>query len=168
MDLNLSESTPSLEQILKCVTRLSATRVEVGLPSGAPARSRFLLAIHEHGSPIMHIPPRPVVQPALFQPEVRSSMAEALSSACEAASRGDESGMDAGFNEAGKAGADGIRSYIDSGISPPNAPVTVSGGWIYNRVAKKGVHVSGKGFNKPLYETGALAASFGYEVKTNG
>lgn len=166
MDLQFTESASALEQLLKCASRLASTRVEVGLPSGAPARSRFLLALHERGSPIMHIPPRPVVQPALSQNEVRSAMADALSSACVAAAQGDEAGINEGFSEAGEAGANGIRAYIDSGISPPNAPVTVSGGWIYNRVAKKGVHVSGKGFNKPLYETGALAASFGYEVKT--
>ena len=168
MNFQLTESEPSLEKILKCLSRLRSTRVEVGLPDSAPARSRFLLAIHEHGSPVMHIPPRPVVQPALSNPQVRASMAEALTSACEAASRGDEAGMEEAFSGAGEAGVQGIRSYIDSGISPPNAPVTVSGGWIYNRVAKKGVHVSGKGFNKPLYETGALAESFDYEVKTGG
>ena len=37
--------------------------------------------------------------------------------------------------------------------------------WIYNRVAKKGVPVEGKGFNKPLYDTGALYHDFDYDVK---
>ena len=51
---------------------------------------------------------------------------------------------------AGQAGADGIRAYIDAHIPPPNSPATVSGGWIYNRAAKKAVYVKGKGFNKGL------------------
>jgi len=61
-------------------------------------------------------------------------------------------------------GADGIREYIDGGIAPPNAPVTLSGGWIYNRVAKKGVLVSGKAGDKPMFDTGALYNDFDYEI----
>jgi hypothetical protein len=92
-------------------------------------------------------------------------MAEGLMRAAEAALDGDEDGIAAGFEAAGKAGADGIRAYIDAGVAPPNSPVTVSGGWIWNRVAKKGVQVAGKGFNKPLYRTGELYNAFDYEVK---
>ena len=54
---------------------------------------------------------------------------------------------------------------IDSGISPGNADVTIHGGWMYNRAAKKSVYVSGKGFNKPLFGTGALYDAFGYEIE---
>ena len=35
---------------------------------------------------------------------------------------------------------------------------------VYNRVAKTGVPVEGKGFNKPLYDTGALYHDFDYDV----
>ena len=35
-------------------------------------------------------------------------------------------------------------------------------------VGKKGVKVGGKGFNKPMYDTGALYRAFSYEVKTKG
>ena len=112
----------------------------------------------------MRIPPRPVIAPALARPEVRREMAEALRSAAEAAFAGEEAGVAAGFEAAGRAGADGIRAYIDAGVSPPNAPVTVSGGWVYNRVAKTGVPVEGKGFNKPLYDTGQLYNEFDYDV----
>ena len=66
---------------------------------------------------------------------------------------------------AGQAGADGIRAYIDAGIPPPNSPVTVSGGWIWNRKAQKGVHVPGKGFDKPLYDTGELYHAFTFEIE---
>ena len=75
-----------------------------------------------------------------------------------------EASGDAALETAGQAGADGIRTYIDSSIPPPNSPVTVNGGWIYNRKARKCVYVSGKGFNKPLFDTGALYDAFGYEV----
>ena len=35
---------------------------------------------------------------------------------------------------------------------------------VYNQVAKTGVSVKGKGFNKPLYDTGALYNDFDYDV----
>ena len=163
MNITLKEDTDQISSRLRCLEKLKNTTVDVGLPEDASSRSRFLLALHERGSPIMHIPPRPVVGPGLSQ--ARDEMAAALAAGCEAAAAGDESGLAAAFNSAGEAGVQSIRNYIDAGIPPPNAPVTVSGGWIFNRVARVGVHVSGKGFNKPLYDTGELYNSFGYEVK---
>ena len=57
-----------------------------------------------------------------------------------------------------------IHDYMDGGVPPPNSPVTVSGGWVYNRVARKGVPVEGKGFNKPLVDTRQLYNDFDYEI----
>ena len=138
--------------------------VDVGLTSSASSRSRFLLGIHTRGSPIMRIPPRPVVAPALGRESLRAEMGEKLLSSCEAALAGDPAGTKKGLEEAGQRGADGIREYIDAGISPPNSPVTLSGGWIYNRVAKKGVMVKGKAGDKPMLDTGGLYNDFDYEI----
>ena len=165
MKMNIIENTDSINKMTKAVERLRKTRVEVGLPEDASARNRWLLALHERGSPIMRIPPRPVVGPALAQGEVQDAIAEGLRSACEAAFDGNEAGIDAGFEAAGEAGVQGIRDYIDTGIEPGNAKVTISGGWIYNRAAKKGVKVPGKGFDKPMYDTGELYNSFAFEVR---
>lgn len=112
----------------------------------------------------MRIPPRPVVAPALARESLRAEMGEKMLFSCKAASEGDLAGTQTGVEEAGKRGADGIREYIDAGIGPPNSPVTLSGGWIYNRVAKKGVPVSGKNGNTPMKDTGALYEDFDYEV----
>ena len=138
--------------------------MDVGLTSTASGRSKFLLGIHTRGSPIMRIPPRPVVQPALAQEGLRAEMGEKLLVSCEAAFQGDLSGTRAELEEAGQRGADGIREFIDAGISPPNAPVTLSGGWIYNRVAKKGVLVDGKNGDLPMKDTGALYEDFDWEI----
>ncbi len=143
---------------------LAESQVDVGLTSSASGRSRFLMAIHENGSPVMRIPARPVIQPALSSSEAREEMSAAIFSAMEAAMDGDESAVTDALEDTGKAGVEAIHAYIDAGVPPPNSPVTVSGGWIYNRVAKKGVPVEGKGFNKPLYDTGALYHDFDYEV----
>ena len=108
--------------------------------------------------------PRPVVEPALAQETLRAEMAEIMMESCEAALAGDLPGTKAGLEKAGQRGADGIREYIDAGIDPPNAPVTLSGGWIYNRVAKKGVLVKPKNGSTPLKDTGALYSDFDYEI----
>ena len=164
LQIRIKEDLSALEWRIAALKYLAAHQADVGLPSSAPERSRFILAIQEHGSPVMRIPPRPVIQPALAREETREKMAEALRQAVQAAQDGDLDGAQAGLEACGQAGADGIRAYIDSGISPPNSPVTVSGGWIYNRVAKTGVPVKGKGFNKPLYDTGELYRAFSYEI----
>ena len=157
----------SLESNLKeALDLLKSASVEVGLPDGAPGRSRWLLALHERGAPGAHIPPRPVVGPALASAETRAAVTDGLLSACEAAADGNVSGVTAGFEEAGQAGVAGIRAYIDAGIRPGNAPLTISGGWIRNFTSGKPVNVTGKGFDKPMYDTGALYDSFDYEVKT--
>ena len=162
--LDIKEDTDLWEKRLQCLQYLREHQVDVGLTSSAPSRSRFLLAIHEHGAPVMRIPARPVITPGLSRAETKAAMTDALYSAAEAAMTGELSSVVSAFEEAGQAGADGIRAYIDSGISPPNSAVTVSGGWIYNRVARTGVPVSGKGFNKPLYDTGELYNSFSWEI----
>ena len=164
LKITVTENTDQIKKRAKCLKYLQTHRVDVGLTSGASARSKFLLAIHTRGSPVMRIPPRPVVRPALAKEELQAEMAECLMEACEAANNGDLSGTQAGLENAGQRGAEGIREYIDAGIDPPNSPVTLSGGWIYNRVAKKGVLVKGKAGDKPLLDTGALYEDFDYEV----
>ena len=164
LKLTVREDTELLENRRECLEYLRHHMVDVGLTSSASARSRFLLGVHTRGSPIMRIPPRPVVAPALGKESLRAEMGEKLMSSCEAALEGDLAGTKKGLEEAGQRGADGIREYIDGQIPPPNSPVTLSGGWIYNRVAKKGVYVDGKNGSTPMKDTGALYEDFDWEI----
>ena len=164
LKFTFTEDTDLLEKREACLDWLRRHKVDVGLTSHASGRSVFLLAIHTRGSPVMRIPPRPVVGPALAKESLREEMGAFLLESCQAAMAGDLSGTQKGLEEAGQRGADGIREYIDEGISPPNSPVTLSGGWIYNRVAKKGVLVSGKSGDKPMKDTGALYNDFDWEI----
>ena len=164
ISLKIAENSERLDARDKCLDWLRHHVVDVGLTSSASARSRFLLGIHTRGSPIMRIPPRPVVEPALNQADLRAEMGERMLDSCEAALEGNLSETKKGLEEAGQRGADGIREYIDSQIPPPNSPVTLSGGWIYNRVAKKGVYVEGKNGSTPMKDTGALYDDFDWEI----
>ena len=165
MNIDFKEDPARQKALASARALLKSARVGIGLPASAPARSRWLLALHEHGAPGAHIPPRPVVGPALAREETLSAVGQGLLSACEAAAAGDEAGVREGFSDAGRAGADGIRAYIDAGVPPPNAPLTIHGGWIRNFSSGRPVRVEGKGFDKPLYDTGELYQSFGFEVK---
>ena len=162
--LKITEDTVRIENREKCLEYLRKHKVDVGLTSSASGQSFFLLGIHTRGSPIMRIPPRPVVQPALAKESLKTEMGDRLLESCQAAFDGDMSGTVAGMEDCGQRGADGIREYIDGGIAPPNSPVTLSGGWIYNRVAKKGVLVSGKSGSTPMKDTAALYEDFDFEV----
>ena len=164
MKLTIHDDPEALAKRIRSLKKLKSMNVKVGLPASAGDRLRFILAVQEHGSPMMRIPSRPVIRPALAKPETRSAMAEAMKDAVRAAWEGEDGAARAAMESAGQAGADGIRAYIDAGIPPPNSPATVNGGWIYNRAAKKGVYIPGKGFNKPLFDTGALYDAFGYEI----
>ena len=153
------------DRIFEVVKNLGKKILNIGLPPKAGGRLLMILTIQEHGSPLLRIPARPVVRPALASSQAREEIASAMLSAAEAAWNGDEPGMRSALEAAGKAGADAIRAYIDSGALAPNSPVTVSGGWIWNRAARKAVHVPGKGANRPLVDTGALYGAFDYELE---
>ena len=163
--LNITEATEKLQDRLQCLQYLATHTVEVGLTSSASARSRTLLAIHEHGAPAMHIPARPVMKPALAQESTRAEMSAAMLSACTAANSGDLSAITSALEDVGKAGVDGIHDYIDKGIPPPNSPITLSGGWMRNPVSGKPMKVKGKSGTTPLVDTGQLYNDFDYEIK---
>ena len=163
MKFTIHDDPELLTERLRALKKLKTATVKVGLPASAGGRLHFILAVQEHGSPMMHIPSRPVIRPALARDETRTAMASSMKDAIAAAWEGKNPGPD--LEAAGQAGADGIRAYIDSHIPPPNSPATVNGGWIWNRAARKAVYVKGKGFNKPLFDTGTLYDAFGYEIE---
>ena len=163
MRITIHDNLDAMDKRLQALQKLKNTKVKVGLPEVAGGRLHFILAVQEHGSPLMHIPSRPVIAPALRRPETRQQMAEAMKDAVRAAWEGEDPRP--ALEAAGQAGADGIRAYIDSHIPPPNSPATINGGWIYNRKARKCVYVHGKGFDKPLFDTGALYNAFDYEIE---
>ena len=162
--LTSKEATDKMKDRLQCLQYLATHTVEVGLTSTTSERSRTLLAIHEHGAPVMHIPARPVIKPALSQASTRAAMSAAMLAACAAANSGDLSAVTSALEDVGKAGVDGIHAYIDKGIPPPNSPITLSGGWMRNPVSKKPVKVKGKSGTTPLVDTGQLYNDFRFEV----
>ena len=90
MKLLFIEHEESLSKLETALTKLKTTTVEIGLPEGASSRSRWLLALHQRGSPIMRIPPRPVVAPALAQSEVQQAIAAGRTRLCAFCAKRDD------------------------------------------------------------------------------
>lgn len=153
--------TPSID-LLRYLSRI---KVDIGLLDEASQRSKMLLRIHEAGSPVMNIPPRPVLKPALNGSLAKWTMTKHMELAVECATKGDKAGMQKNLEAVGETGVQAIRFYIDAGIPPPNAPITIQGGWMRNPVSGKPVHVEGKGSGKPpLVDTGQLRSEFSYKI----
>ena len=170
MPFTFTENQTQAAAIRAAVSRLGRVAVSVGVPPENDARpgplsNSALLALHEHGSPVNRVPPRPVLQPALSLPETRAAMEAGLLAACEAAARGDEAAMDAALRETGEAGAQAVKDYISSGATAPNAPFTLAGGWSRNRVSGKPFHADPKAGSTPLVNTGALRDAIGWKVE---
>jgi hypothetical protein len=164
INLTFTEATEKLLDRLQCLQYLATHTVEVGLTRTASERSWILLEIHEHGAPAMHIPAWPAMKPALSQPSTRAEMSAAMLEACEAANSGDLLAVTSALEAADKDGADGIHTYIDKGIPPPNSPITLSGGWMRNQVSRKPMKVKGKSGTTPLVDTGQLYNDFDFAI----
>lgn len=171
MPLTFTEDLLQLTRMKEALMLLSRTEVEVGIPPenddhSGPFSASELLYLHESGCPLNHVPARPVMGPALADGEVQQAMADAMLEALQAAMKGDSAGTLSGLEKAGQTGADAMKNYIlDGGHLAPNAPITISGGWMRNHVSGKPVHVRGKGGATPLLDTGQLVNAFGYKLK---
>ena len=171
MPFTLTENLQQQEKVDEALSFLMKTVVAVGIPPendshSGPFSASQLLALHESGCPLNHMPARPVMVPALSDPETRQAMSDALLSSLTAALSGNLPAVQAGLDQAGQLGANALKNYITSGGHlAPNAPITLSGGWMRNRKSGKPVHISGKSSALPLYDTGQLVAAFGYKIK---
>ena len=143
------ESVDFIKNMVKGVAYVATHEVVVG----AEGEHSDLLYLHEAGVPSRNIPPRPVLEPALGQKEVKKSMGRCMRQAVFNAIKGDLEGAENEYNKAGMVGRDACKKYITDGTHlAPNAPSTI---------AKKGSSV-------PLIDTGALLNSITYEVRRKG
>ena len=95
MKITFTEDAGRARKRLECIRFLNRTKVDVGLTSSASERSRWLMALHEHGAPGAHIPARPVIIPALSAEKAREAVGRELREAASAANAGDRQAMQA-------------------------------------------------------------------------
>lgn len=127
-----------------------------------------LLYIHENGSPVNNIPPRPVLKEGINDPEERPKIQALMQEGIKQALAGNLQGAENAYQRAGMAGAAAVQKKFTDGGLAANAPITISGGWMRNKVSGKLVHVKGKGNKGPLIDTGALRQSITFVVRKKG
>lgn len=160
MEMVVHESAEIIKNLIQGWNYFLNNEVVVGITmesnsarGDAPSNAE-LLYIHDQGSPDRHIPPRPVLKPAIAQPEVKEKIQTMMREAAVAALvNGNMEKCEQNFHKAGMIGRDACKKYIqDGGKLAPNAPMTVAM----------------KGSSKPLIDTGSMLNSITYAVRKKG
>lgn len=134
-------------------TRRKAMREEMQgeMDKGATYSDAHAMYLQAHGSPLMAIPPRPIIEPAIEAEGNKESIAEELGAAAKAVMDGKPDAGLTHLKRAGQTGANAARGWFDDPRNgwPENAPETIKA----------------KGSDKPLVDTGELRKSITFVVK---
>ena len=169
---DMNQVLGNLQNFIEAMDEICMNAVYVGVPQANATRegdeptNAELMYIHTNGSPLMHIPPRPVLMPAIraYGKQINKKMVEAFEAYRESVLLGDEK-----LEAVGIFASDRCRRWF---VDPrngwaPNAPITIYGGVMRNPKNGKFFRVKGKGEkkNRPLIDTGALRRSITYVVE---
>ena len=173
---------PDLESRVK---RLAQSDVLVGIPAANSSRlgdtinNAELLYIFSKGSPLNGIPPRPVLEPAIADPDNRALIVEQMKPAAQAVFSGDQAALTQSLGLAGQEAANVSQDWF---TNPKNGWAQNStrplGNWLAWKLSEKsGKKVSpeesytdykrGKGDDPvlPGIDTGAMRAAITFVVE---
>jgi hypothetical protein len=130
--VKLSQKGPGA-QIAKDIADLAKLQVYVGIPEAASSRPKEkvtnaeLLYIHTHGSPLKHIPARPVLEPMLMLPDNKAAITADLKQAGVSALNGKMQEAVKFMKIAGMDAANRAKSFFTDPRNnwAPNAPSTI-------------------------------------------
>lgn len=152
--VTVRKSGPGLAQLAQDIRRIKASEVLVGIPAdktqrkGDAINNASLLFIHTNGSPLQHIPARPVLEPSIVANQALIS--QHLGAAAQAVLDRRPDRADQELRRTGTIAANGAKRWFTDARNAwaPNAPSTI------NR----------KGSDKPLIDTGALRRAITYVI----
>lgn len=155
MNVLVKENVEAIKALAEGFRFASKTEVVVGIPESANAAhgdgvtNAGLMYIHENGSPVNHIPPRPVLKMGASDPArlpvIQQKMAEGLKLALQ----GNPDAATRAYQQAGMEGVNAVKEQFGSATLSPNNPGTVKR----------------KGSSAPLIDTGALRSAITYAVR---
>lgn len=119
------------------------------IDAGMKYSAAYQLYIMSHGSPLWHIPPRPVLEPAL---EAHAdAIGKLFQAVIKAACKGDEAAMQKAMKICGMAAQDYCRDWFSDPRNgwPPNSPLTIK--------LKKS--------ERPLVDTGTMRKAITYVIR---
>lgn len=157
---NFSKSNPKLKPLVDRLKKLAKSEVYVGVPAkNAEREGKYnikdtsnnaeLLFILSHGSPLRHIPARPVLQPAIE--DAKEDIGRALANASRAALNNDPAATKDALENAGMVAQNAAHNLFDD---PRN-------GWAANAP----LTIKLKGSNKPMVDTGQMRNAIVYVVR---
>lgn len=119
------------------------------LDSGMKYSKAHELYLQSHGSPMYHVPPRPVLEPAIASQ--KETIGKLIGAASKNALEGKPAQCEANLNKAGMVAVSAARGWFENPANgwPPNAPYTI----------KK------KGSSQPLIDTGEMRKAITYVVR---
>lgn len=154
----LKITVDKVKSMREAVEELTTNKVYVGIPSTrtnrkeGPIGNAVLGYIHENGSPVSNIPPRPFLIPGVkaVQPEVIRRLKKAALSALQ----GNPGAASRTLNAVGLIAQNAVRLKITEGPFIPLKPSTL---------ARR--RANGRTGTNPLIDTGQLRASITYVIR---
>ena len=119
------------------------------IDAGMKYSAAYQLYIMSHGSPLWHIPPRPVLESAL---EAHAdAIGKLFQAVIKAACKGDEAAIQKAMNICGMAAQNYCRDWFTDPRNgwPPNSPLTIKA----------------KGSERPLIDTGTMRKAITYVIR---
>jgi hypothetical protein len=130
MPVTVTKSGPGFAKLERDLERIRKSEVYVGIPAakanrpGEPINNASLMFVLTHGSPLKHIPPTPIVEPAVEG--VRKLFTPHLGAAAKAVLEQDPQTAQRELELAGTIAANAVKRYFVEGNNwPPNAPSTI-------------------------------------------
>lgn len=133
MKVSATSTGSGMDKILKGIAALNGSDVLVGIPEANSSRkgqgvnNAELLFIFTNGSPLRGQPPRVVIEAAIMAEPTKSLIAKELAAAAVSAMDGDEQGMVAHLDRAGKIGESASKRWFTDPRNgwEPNTPSTI-------------------------------------------
>ena len=118
-----------------------------------------ILQLMEYGSPINNIPKRELLAPVVNKYSVQISAA--LGKIISALLQNNTGQADILMQRLALRVENWCKKFFtdEDNNWEPNAPITIYGGWMRNKVTGKPIYIKGKGSDRPLIDTGALRQS---------
>lgn len=158
MPASLQIRNDRLGEVASAVEALTRNAVYVGIPATAPPRrgepitNASIAYVQEHGSPLLHIPPRPFLRPGVA--DASEELADRLEDAAHLATDGNRNGVIRALHAVGLIAQAAVRRKITEG------PFTALSERTLAARRARGITRT-----KPLIDTGQLRNAINYVIR---
>lgn len=155
--ITVTQRGPGAQQVRNSLDAIMKMEVLVGVPQARTTRAHDkinnaqLLYIHTHGSPLRHLPARPVIEPAIEADGNKQVISGELKQAVKAQLEGEPQQAKQFMRRAGTAGSNAAKAWFTDARNnwAPNTPFTIRR----------------KRSDRPLIDTGALRKSITWVMR---